>query len=93
MKRYRDGWVGGGGGGAYLLDDVQEHLVLLIPQVILTPPHCSCHLCEQQQHVVTHRLQSYQDSMCPLCPTAAGPVVPGTVRIPGRGLVNFSTVQ
>lgn len=28
----------------YLLDNVQEYLILLVPQGVFAPAHCSCHL-------------------------------------------------
>ena len=39
----------------YLLNDVQEDLILLIPQIVLSPANCSCHL-----HMQTHGLQMYR---------------------------------
>ncbi len=39
----------------YLLNNVQENLVLLIPQVVLSPANCSCHL-----HMQIYGLHMYK---------------------------------
>ena len=41
--------------GTYLLNNVQEDLILLIPQIVLSPANCSCHL-----HMQTYGLQMYR---------------------------------